>query len=211
MTILCSLQLNGHTHFKDDDSYVPESSYALSRRIFWYSSPLINSGTVSHSGHHARPPFCSFRSVSSPVTHLCVIRDFRLSFEYVTQHLLEAISRYLQSPTLLVHSVFTSIYLSSSTQPHYYCKVYKYFIQYTILIIITIDFRRLWISILKCTNDPKLQISARSIRLSHHYTSGYKISPVFLFKRHCYNVDWVNDVPLRTSSEMLVRLTHRDE
>jgi hypothetical protein len=35
MTIQYSLQLNGHTLFKDDESYVdPESSYALSRHAF---------------------------------------------------------------------------------------------------------------------------------------------------------------------------------
>jgi hypothetical protein len=33
------------------------------------------------------------------------------------------------------------------------------------------------------------------------HTLNQVISPVFLFKRQHYNEDWINDVPLRTSSE----------
>jgi hypothetical protein len=81
------------------------------------SSPFINSGSVSHSGHHVRLLTCSLRSDSSPVYSfiasriLCVVRDFSSSSSVTLRASLEVISCYLRllRHWCIVHSRLLSI------------------------------------------------------------------------------------------------------
>jgi hypothetical protein len=135
MTIQYSLQLNGHTFFKDDESYVdPESRYAPSRRVFGCPStefgvriplqtqalPATADITLDYSPVHlGKTPrqICHYSFIAS---RTCVLLELNFIIECCAQHLLGGYLSLPAIPTSLVHCAFTSSTCSSLKIQLYY-------------------------------------------------------------------------------------------